>query len=146
MHRTDEYSQHSSIIRSVWLNGWVFVYKLSGCGFESSYNHLKFRFRAWLEQGVPWHSGNYRVWIYSETRTWHENNIQLNAPYNTQHKSVIWPVWLNSWVYVYKLSGWGFKSSCSHLACGVWQILTRTLESLKKLQLNGLLLKKVYNV
>ena len=22
-------------IRPVWLNGWVFVYKLSGCGFES---------------------------------------------------------------------------------------------------------------
>ena len=28
-------SQHSSIIWSVWLNGWVFVYELSGCGFES---------------------------------------------------------------------------------------------------------------
>ena len=35
MHRTDKYSQHSSIIWPVWLNGWVFVYELSGCGFES---------------------------------------------------------------------------------------------------------------
>ena len=34
MHATCKYSQHSSIIRPVWLNGWVFVYKLSGCGFE----------------------------------------------------------------------------------------------------------------
>ena len=36
MHRTDKYSQHSSVIWPVWLNGWVFVYELSGCGFGSS--------------------------------------------------------------------------------------------------------------
>ena len=35
MHRTDEYSQHSSIIWPVWLNGWELVYELSGCGFEA---------------------------------------------------------------------------------------------------------------
>ena len=40
MHRTDMYSQHSSIIWSVWLNGWVFVSELSGCGFESRCSHL----------------------------------------------------------------------------------------------------------
>ena len=76
MHRTDKYSQHSSIIWPVWLNGWVFVYELNGCGFESRCSHLNFRFRACFEQGVPWHSGNYRVWIHSETRTWHDKNIQ----------------------------------------------------------------------
>ena len=76
MHRTDKYSQHSSIICPVWLNGWVFVYELSGCGFESSCSHLNFRLRACFAQGVPWHSGNYRVWIHSETRTWHDKNIQ----------------------------------------------------------------------
>ena len=81
MHRTDKYSQHSSIIWPAWLNGWVFVYELSGCGFESSCSHFTFRFRACFEQGVPWHSGNYRVWIHSETRTWHDKNIQSNAPY-----------------------------------------------------------------
>ena len=42
MHRTDKYSQHSSIIWPVWLNGWVFVYELSGCGFKSSCSHLTF--------------------------------------------------------------------------------------------------------
>ena len=26
------YSQHTSIIWPVWLNGWAFVYKLKGCG------------------------------------------------------------------------------------------------------------------
>ena len=40
LHRTDKYSEHSSIIRSVWPNGWVFVYELSGSEFESSCSHL----------------------------------------------------------------------------------------------------------
>ena len=39
-YRTDKYSQNSSIIWPVWLNGWVFVYELSGCGFEFSCSHL----------------------------------------------------------------------------------------------------------
>ena len=29
MYRTDKYLQYSSIIWLVWLNGWVFIYKLS---------------------------------------------------------------------------------------------------------------------
>ena len=57
MHLTDQYSQHSSIIWPAWLNGWVFVYKLSGCGFESRCCHLNFRYGACFEQGVPWYSG-----------------------------------------------------------------------------------------
>ena len=60
----------------VWLNVWVFVYDLSGCEFESSCSHLNFRFRNCFEQGVPWHSGNYRMWIHSETRTLHDKSIQ----------------------------------------------------------------------
>ena len=81
MHRTDKYSQHSLIIWPVRLNGWVFVFELSGCKFESSCSHLNFIFCPCFEPGVCWHSGNYRVWIQSETRTWHDKNIQLNAPY-----------------------------------------------------------------
>ena len=79
MHRTDKYSQHSSIIWPAWPNGWVFVYKLSGYGFESSCSYLNFRFWACFEQRVPWHSINYRVWIHSETCMWHDKNIQSNA-------------------------------------------------------------------
>ena len=56
MHRTDKCSQHSSIIWPVLLNGRVFVYELSGCGFESRWSHLNFRFRTCFEQEVPWHS------------------------------------------------------------------------------------------
>ena len=76
IHHTDKYSQHSSIIWPVWLNGRVFVYKLSSCGFESRCSHLNFRYRACFEEGVPWHSGIYRVWIHSETCTWHDKNMQ----------------------------------------------------------------------
>ena len=76
MYRRDKYSQHSSITWPVWQNGLVFVYRLSGSGCDSRCSHLKFRFRACFEQGVPWHSGNYGVWIHSETRAWHDKNIQ----------------------------------------------------------------------
>ena len=66
------------IVNNTVLIGWVIVYELSGCRFESSSSHLHFRFRACFEQWVPWHSGHYRVWIHSETRTWHDKIIQLN--------------------------------------------------------------------
>ena len=57
--------------RSVWLNGWLFVYELSGCGFKSRCSYLNFRHRIFFDQGVPWHSGNYRMWVHSERCTWH---------------------------------------------------------------------------
>ena len=76
MHHADAYSEHSSNICSVWQNHLVFVYQLSGSGFESSCSHLKFRFRACFEKEVPWHSGSYRVWIHFEMRTWHDKTIQ----------------------------------------------------------------------
>ena len=81
MHRTDKYSRHSSIILLVWPNGWVFAYELSGCSFESPCSDLIFRYGACFEQGVPWHSGNCRVWIHFGNRTWHDKNIQSNSPY-----------------------------------------------------------------
>ena len=81
MHRTDKYSQCSSIISPVWLNGWVLFYELSGCGFKPSCSHLNFRFHACFEQGVSWHLGSCRVWTHSETRTWPDKNIQSNELY-----------------------------------------------------------------
>ena len=48
-HCTDKHSQHSSIIWPIWLNGWVFIYELRGCGFESSYSHLDLRYWFLLE-------------------------------------------------------------------------------------------------
>ena len=41
----DKYSEHSSIVWPVWPIGWVFVYELSGSGFESCWiNILQFVF------------------------------------------------------------------------------------------------------
>ena len=123
MHRRDKNSQHSLIIWPVWLNGWVFVYELSGCGFDSSCSHLNINFHTCFDQGVPWHSGNYRVWIHSERRTCHDENIKSmrRADKNSQHSSIIWPVWLNDWVFVYEGSGCWFGSSCSHSSCLCWE-------------------------
>ena len=70
MHRTDKYSQQIPIIWPVWLNGWVSLHEISGCGFESSSSHLNFRFHECFEKGVSWHSNNHRVWIHSETPMW----------------------------------------------------------------------------
>ena len=46
MHHRNNYLQHSLFIWLVWLNGWVFVYELIGCGIEPSCHHLYFRY--WL--------------------------------------------------------------------------------------------------
>ena len=73
-----QYSQHNSIIWLVWLNGWVLVYELSRCKFESGCCHLNFRYHACFEQGVPWHSEIYRVRNHSEIRTWHDKNIRTS--------------------------------------------------------------------
>ena len=55
----------------------MFVSELSGCGFEFRCCHLNFRYGACFKRGVPWIQTNYRVWIHSETRTWHDKEIQL---------------------------------------------------------------------
>ena len=54
----------------------------------------------------------YSVEIHSETRTWHDKNIQLNAPYRQ-----VLTTQLNHLVSLakYELSGCGFESSCGHL-------------------------------
>ena len=61
MHRPEKYPQLSSIVSSVWPNGWVVVYKLSGCKLKSCCSHLNFRYRDYFEQGVPWHSRKYSL-------------------------------------------------------------------------------------
>ena len=81
MHRTDKYGQHSWIIWPVWLNGGVFVYKLSSFRVDSRCSHLNFNFLACFEQGVLWYSGIHRAWIHSETSKWHDKNIQSSASY-----------------------------------------------------------------
>ena len=81
LHCTDKYLQHSSIIWPVWLNVWVLVYEIIGCGFKSCWSHLNFRYCACLEQGVSWHSGKHRVWIHLWMGAWHDKNIQSEGIY-----------------------------------------------------------------
>ena len=108
-----------SAIWTVWLNGWVFVYRLSGCGFGSRFSYLNFRFRVSLEQGVPWNSGNYRVWIHSEICLIIIKDLNYRKGFEFGNMrsiySAIWPVWLSGWVFVYELSGCEFGSRFSHL-------------------------------
>ena len=67
IHLTDKYSQHRSIIWPVWLNGWVFVYKLSHCGFKSCCNHL----RGWLKI-------NFKVYYFINFKIYHHLSKPLN--------------------------------------------------------------------
>ena len=57
------------LYQSDWAVFWVLI-----CMVHLNLTHLTHLLQ---KQGVPWHSGNYRVWIHSETRKWHNNNIQL---------------------------------------------------------------------
>ena len=63
------------LVSGIWDPGSTLVL-VSDSGIESSCSHLNFSFPACFEQRVPWHSGNYRVWIHSENRMWHDKNIQ----------------------------------------------------------------------
>ena len=98
MHRTDKYSQHSSIIWPVWQNGSVFVCELSGCGFESSCSHLKtsdfapasskefLDIQATIECGFTLKRVRDMIKTYSQ--------MHRTDKYS-QHSSIIWAVWLN---------------------------------------------------
>ena len=81
--------------------------------FKSHWSHLNFRFRTCFEQSDPWHSGNYRVCIHFEMLRRYSRMHRTDK--NSQHSSIIWPVWLNGRVFVYELSGCGFDSSWSYL-------------------------------
>ena len=71
MQRTDKYSEHNSIIWPLCPNGSVFVLRTKWFWVRVQLQSLKFHISR-----LPWHSGNYRVWIHSETRTWHDKNIR----------------------------------------------------------------------
>ena len=87
------YRYFNIYLRPVWLNGWVFFNELSGCAFESRCCHLNLRYRTCFEKGVPWHSGNYRAQIHSETRTWHNKKIQSGI--SLIKLILIWIRWIN---------------------------------------------------
>ena len=59
-----------------WLNGWVFVYELSGCGFESCGLLLKLQISCLFRAKSSLTLRQLRVYTDFETRTWRDNNIQ----------------------------------------------------------------------
>ena len=110
-----KYSKHSSITWPVWPNGSVFIYKLSGSGFEASYSYLTFRFstsKEFLDIQATIECGFTLKRVGDMTRTYSQMHRTDKYP---EHSSIIWPVGPNGWVFVYKLSDSGFESSCSHL-------------------------------
>ena len=123
MHRTDKFSQHSSIIWPVWQNGCVFVYELSDCGFESCSCHLNFGDWRLLRarSSVAFRQTLERVFTLKLVRdmTITYSRMHCTDKYS-QHSSIIWPVWLNGLVFLYELTGRGFESRCCHLhsICG----------------------------
>ena len=120
MHRTDKYSQHSSIIWPFWLNSWVFVYELSGYGFEFCCCHLNFRYRAcfkgFLDIQATIECGYILKRVPDMTRRY--SQMHRTDKYS-QHSSIIWPFCLNSWVFVYELNGCGLESRCCHFIISV---------------------------
>ena len=74
--KTQSFGQTDQMVESVWPNGWVFVYELSGSEFESSCSHLNSDYAP-----VSSKEFHYRVWIHSETRTWHDKNIQYTMKF-----------------------------------------------------------------
>ena len=84
---------HSYLIHKRTLNHSVFVYELSGCGFESSCSHLDFRFCAcWSRQGVPWQF--LAKWLsvdslWNVCMTWQEHTVITNR---LHWKLLVWLV------------------------------------------------------
>ena len=78
---------------------------------------VKIRYRACFEQGVPWHLRNYRVRIHSKTHTWHDKNIESNAPYRQVLTTQLHLLASLTKSLSLRLgTKWfGFESRCSHL-------------------------------
>ena len=79
MCRSDKYSQLSSLIWSVWPNGWVVVYELSSSAFESRCSHLNARYRASKEfRDIP---ANIECGFTLKCVYWQDKNLQSNTAY-----------------------------------------------------------------
>ena len=92
-----KYSQPSSMIWPIGPKGWVFVYELSGSGFESSCSHLNFIFQTALHKEffdiqATIECGFTLKWVRHMIRTY--NEMHRTDKYS-QHSSIIWPFWLN---------------------------------------------------
>ena len=112
-------SCHSSIIWSVWLNRWVFVNELSGCGFEFRSNQTSDVAPASSKEYYDIHAKIQAVECGFTLKLVSDMKITYSQTHHTdkysRHSSTIRLVWLNGWVFVYELSGCGFESRHCHL-------------------------------
>ena len=65
----------------MFLSNHILISEWIDTQFRVNCSHLNFRYRACFEQGVPWYSGKYKVWIHSEISTWHDKNTQSHTSY-----------------------------------------------------------------
>ena len=86
-------------------------------------SNLKLRYCACFEHGVPWCSGNYRMWIHSWTRTWHDKNIQSD-----------W--WYNQWYWCF-LNKWFNLKSYLRNRCHDLLMLSMTLSDITNLKIKN---------
>ena len=125
MHRTDKNSQHSWIIWPVWLNYWVLVDEVSGCGIDSRCSHWNFRFPACFAQGVPLIQATIECgFTLKHTRDMIRTYSQMQRTDKySQQSPIISPVSQNGWEFVNKLNNWGFQTHYSHLNFTLKQVL-----------------------
>ena len=100
--RSNKYSQDNLVIWPARLNFWFCIYELSGCGFESRCCHLNFRYGTCFEQEfldiqATIKCGFTLKRVRDMTRTY--SQMHRTDKYS-EHSSIIWPVWLNGWVFV----------------------------------------------
>ena len=100
IHSTDKYSQHSSTILPVCLNGWVFACELSGSGFDLLWSY--FRYHAiWSKEFLEIQATVECRFTLRYVSDMIRNCTQMHCTNkHPQHSSIIWPVWLNGWVFV----------------------------------------------
>ena len=81
---------------------WLYVLIMSRTRFRLNPHSL------WMSKLPECQRSVYRVWIDSETCTWHVRTYsQMHRTYKySQHSSIIWPVWLNDWVSVRLRTKW----------------------------------------
>ena len=68
---------------------------------------------------------NYRMWIHSKTRTWHDNNMQSNAPHREVLKTMLYHLAsLAKWLSVQLRTKWlRIRSLLLSLKLQIWNLL-----------------------
>ena len=93
-HVTYTFQSESTLYKPVWLSGWVFIYKLSGCGFESCCFHFDHSFSKFLFPSLADTIVNYLTMLLNFGYFWlkgfpfHDNVLQsvpLFLPYTIRN-------------------------------------------------------------